>query len=116
MPLGASLTVDVENRALTMSLVPTKEDYSLRVLSRDSENRWEANGSLTSTNRPEIKLFFPIPNSTTAQRTMFSRALRTSRAAPLRRAALSPLVRRTVTTDAASAHADKDAVPEVIVT
>lgn len=47
---------------------------------------------------------------------MFSRALRTSRAAPLRSNAFSKaaLVKRTVTTDAASAHADKDAVPEVI--
>lgn len=46
---------------------------------------------------------------------MFSRALRTSRAAPLRSNAFSKaaLVKRTVTTDAASAHADKDAVPEV---
>ncbi|KUJ07218.1 putative pyruvate dehydrogenase E1 component alpha subunit [Mollisia scopiformis] len=43
---------------------------------------------------------------------MFSRALRTSRAAPLRSSAFlrSALVKRTVTTDAASAHADK--VPE----
>ncbi len=44
---------------------------------------------------------------------MLSRALRTNRGAPLRRSALAPLVKRTVTTDAASAHADKDAVPEV---
>lgn len=46
---------------------------------------------------------------------MFSRALRTSRAAPLRSNAFSKaaLVKRTVTTDAASAHADKDSVPEV---
>ncbi|KAI9742553.1 MAG: alpha subunit of pyruvate dehydrogenase [Claussenomyces sp. TS43310] len=43
---------------------------------------------------------------------MFSRALRTSRAAPLRRAAVSSFAKRTVTLDAASAHADKDAVPE----
>ncbi|KAH6668919.1 dehydrogenase E1 component-domain-containing protein [Halenospora varia] len=45
---------------------------------------------------------------------MFSRALRTSRAAPLRSNAFSraALVKRTVTTDAASAHADKDSVPE----
>ncbi|KAL2064545.1 hypothetical protein VTL71DRAFT_3682 [Oculimacula yallundae] len=44
---------------------------------------------------------------------MFSRALRTSRAAPLRSSVnRSALVKRTVTTDAASAHADKDAVPE----
>lgn len=44
---------------------------------------------------------------------MFSRALRTSRAAPLWSSAFSrtALVKRTVTTDAASAHADK--VPEV---
>jgi len=45
--------------------------------------------------------------------TMLSRALRTSWGVPLRRSALSPLVKRTVTTDAASAHADKDEVPEV---
>ncbi|EPE31750.1 Thiamin diphosphate-binding fold (THDP-binding) [Glarea lozoyensis ATCC 20868] len=45
---------------------------------------------------------------------MFSRALRTSRAAPLRHNAFSrvALAKRNVTTDAASAHADKDAVPE----
>ena len=46
---------------------------------------------------------------------MFSRALRTSRAAPLRSNAFSrgALVKRSVTTDAASAHADKDAMPQV---
>merc|ERR1712225_82321 len=55
----------------------------------------------------------PIPPSLITT-TMFSRALRTSRAAPLRSSAFSKsaLVKRTVTTDAASAHADKDAVPE----
>lgn len=53
---------------------------------------------------------------------MFSRALRTSRSALARQPVFAPsssLVknglasRRSVTTDAASAHADKDAVPEV---
>jgi hypothetical protein len=48
---------------------------------------------------------------------MFSRALRASRAAPALWGSASArpvqLVKRTVTTDAASAHADKDAVPEV---
>ncbi|KAK6606080.1 pyruvate dehydrogenase E1 component [Botrytis cinerea] len=45
---------------------------------------------------------------------MFSRALKARSAAPLRRNAISraALVKRTVTTDAASAHADKDAVPQ----
>ncbi|APA05245.1 hypothetical protein SS1G_09626 [Sclerotinia sclerotiorum 1980 UF-70] len=45
---------------------------------------------------------------------MFSRALKARSAAPLRKNAISraALVKRTVTTDAASAHADKDAVPQ----
>jgi pyruvate dehydrogenase E1 component alpha subunit len=46
---------------------------------------------------------------------MFSRALRRSVATPLRRNAFAPATRpayRTVTTDAASSHADKDAVPK----
>ncbi|TVY89493.1 Pyruvate dehydrogenase E1 component subunit alpha, mitochondrial [Lachnellula willkommii] len=45
---------------------------------------------------------------------MLSRALRTSRPAGLRSNAFSrvALTKRTVTTDAASAHADKDAVPQ----
>jgi len=41
-----------------------------------------------------------------------SRALQISRAAPLKRSALASLTKRTVTTDAASSHADKDSVPE----
>jgi len=48
---------------------------------------------------------------------MFSRAVRRQCfAAPLRNARAYPIVsapRRLVTTDAASSHADKDAVPEV---
>ncbi|KAF2497873.1 hypothetical protein BU16DRAFT_525456 [Lophium mytilinum] len=45
---------------------------------------------------------------------MFSRTLRASVAAPLRRSVFAPVARpafRTVTTDAASSHADKDSVP-----
>lgn len=47
--------------------------------------------------------------------TMISRALRTSRALPLRRNALVPRcqAKRTVTTDAASSHAEKENVPAV---
>jgi pyruvate dehydrogenase E1 component alpha subunit len=41
------------------------------------------------------------------------RTLRLQRAVPLRRTTVAPLVRRSVTTDAASTHADKDAIPEV---
>jgi hypothetical protein len=46
---------------------------------------------------------------------MLSRTLRTSRAAPLRVLSRGGygVTKRAVTTDAASAHADKDAVPEV---
>ena len=47
---------------------------------------------------------------------MFSRAVRRQFVAPLRRNVNPfPIVnaRRTVTTDAASSHADKEAVPEV---
>ena len=46
---------------------------------------------------------------------MFSRALGTRRAVPALRSLSRPtqFVKRSVTTDAASAHADKDAVPEV---
>ncbi|KAI9827922.1 MAG: alpha subunit of pyruvate dehydrogenase [Sarea resinae] len=43
---------------------------------------------------------------------MFSRAIRTSRALPLRRNVFVPVVRRTVTTDAASSHAEREHVPE----
>lgn len=60
-----------------------------------------------------------IPQHSTA--TMFSRAVRISRAAPIRaaaqhRAQLVPsslAARRTVTTNAASAHVDKSTVPQV---
>ena len=44
---------------------------------------------------------------------MFTKALRSSRALPLRRNARVPLATRTVTTDAASSHAEKEHVPEV---
>lgn len=45
---------------------------------------------------------------------MFSRALRTKATAPLRRVYAAPLAaRRSVTTDAASSHADREAVPSV---
>lgn len=45
---------------------------------------------------------------------MFSRALRTKAATPLRRVYAAPIAaRRAVTTDAASSHADRDAVPSV---
>jgi pyruvate dehydrogenase E1 component alpha subunit len=48
---------------------------------------------------------------------MFSRALRTRCAAPALRSSAAwsraAVAARTVTTDAASAHADKEAVPEV---
>jgi pyruvate dehydrogenase E1 component alpha subunit len=48
---------------------------------------------------------------------MFSRALRTRSAAPALRSSAAwsraAVATRTVTTDAASAHADKEAVPEV---
>ncbi|KAH0565635.1 alpha subunit of pyruvate dehydrogenase [Trichoglossum hirsutum] len=43
---------------------------------------------------------------------MLSRTFRSSRLSPLRRAVFVPVARRTVTTDAASSHADKDTVPE----
>lgn len=44
---------------------------------------------------------------------MLTRALRSGRALPLRRNAFTPIVKRTVTTDAASSHAEKEHVPEV---
>ncbi|KAH0544906.1 alpha subunit of pyruvate dehydrogenase [Glutinoglossum americanum] len=43
---------------------------------------------------------------------MLSRTIRAGRLSPLRRSAFVPVVRRTVTTDAASSHADKESVPE----
>ena len=45
--------------------------------------------------------------------TMLTRALRSGRALPLRRNAFTPIVKRTVTMDAASSHAEKEHVPEV---
>ena len=44
---------------------------------------------------------------------MLTRALRSGRALPLRRNAFTPIVKRTVTMDAASSHAEKEHVPEV---
>ena len=44
---------------------------------------------------------------------MLTRALRSGRALPLKRNAFVPLAKRTVTTDAASSHAEKEHVPEV---
>jgi len=41
-----------------------------------------------------------------------SRAVRTSRSSPLRHSVFIPVVRRTVTTDAASSYADKNSVPK----
>ncbi|MCJ1436370.1 alpha subunit of pyruvate dehydrogenase [Xylographa pallens] len=43
---------------------------------------------------------------------MFSRALRPAKALPLRRTALATLRKRTVTTDAASSHMEKENVPD----
>lgn len=43
---------------------------------------------------------------------MLVRALRRGGALPLRQRAIVPLARRTVTTDAASSHAEKEHVPE----
>ena len=44
---------------------------------------------------------------------MLTKALRSGRALPLRRNAFTPIVKRTVTMDAASSHAEKEHVPEV---
>ena len=44
---------------------------------------------------------------------MLTRALSGGRALPLRRNAFTPIVKRAVTTDAASSHAEKEHVPEV---
>ena len=68
-----------------------------------------------------LVLPFPVPFlhiRPPAHHTMFSRAVRISRAAPLRaaqraQAAASIAARRTVTTNAASAQVDKSSIPEV---
>ena len=44
---------------------------------------------------------------------MLTKALRSGRALPLRRNVFTPIVKRTVTMDAASSHAEKEHVPEV---
>ena len=44
---------------------------------------------------------------------MLTRALRGGRALPLRRNAFTPIVKRTVTMDAASSQAEKEHIPEV---
>lgn len=44
---------------------------------------------------------------------MLLRAVRCGRTLPMRKKAFVPLARRSVTTDAASAHAEKEHVPEV---
>ena len=63
---------------------------------------------------PRHPLYTPSPtfSSLTSSR-MFSKALRAGRLSTLRHKVYVPLARRTVTTDAASSHAEREHVPEV---
>jgi hypothetical protein len=81
------------------------------------------NFAISHTHHRFLLLFLPfhfLPASTlhpVTSHTMFSRAVRISRAAPLRAApraqAASIVARRTVTTNAASAEVDKSSIPQV---
>jgi hypothetical protein len=88
---------------------PEKVPESWRELNLNT--KFEDHFSLTSPHVSSLHLF---PFSLLSD--MFARTLRKSIASPLRRNAFVPVTRpafRTVTTDAASSHADKESVPEV---
>lgn len=67
--------------------------------------------SQQSSTSSELLLKAPLPDNPSA--IMLVKGLRCSRALPVRRKAFIHCIKRTVTTDAASSHAEKEHVPEV---